>query len=260
MKKNILTSFVALAALSFAFTSCNQDNIGPKFEGDLNNSAAFTEAEIAGEVDPENLDITVPVYRISAKGAATIKVVCESNIDGIEVDPSVSFEDGEYESAMNVKVTDINKLNDMKKYRVTLRFPNENALPSSGYGCTVAVQIKPSYFGIANYDPWLFTGSWDVEVLKAKSGNYFRLVDAIEEGYNLDFTLNGDATEIDVEDQPTGYVHPSYGMVWWVPLGTCEYFRENHVLGIDSEYQVSAGSFGNGVDMITFDKDIIEGK
>ena len=243
--------------MSLGFTSCNQDNIGPKFEGDLNRAVAFVEHSIAGEIDPENTVIPVECYRISAEGDQTVNVICESEFDGISVDPSVTFKDGEYEAVMYVKVTDIDKLDDMKKYSVVLRFANNETLPTDYYGTTVKIQIKPSPFGTADYNPWLFTGSWDVDVLKAKSGNYFRLLEPIEEGYNFEFTLNDDASELDIEVQETGFEYGNYGMVYWVPTGAFEYTPSTHSLMIAMDYEVSAGSFGSGVDEIIFDKDIL---
>ena len=129
MKKNILTSLVALAAL-VGFTSCDQDNIGPKFEGDLNNSCLFAEESMTAFVEPEQNTIPVKVSRLVAESAVDVPIVKINVPDGVTVPESVHFDADETESAFIIVVDDLTNFRADKSYPIELRFDNDHALPS----------------------------------------------------------------------------------------------------------------------------------
>lgn len=243
MKRNILTGFVALASMALAFTSCNQDNIGPKFEGDLSKCIAFESMTVSGEVDAVENVVYLNATRLNGEGNVSVPITVDALPDGFSVDDAVTFADGETSTQVKVTAADVNALDENKSYKVVFRIPTENSLPTSSNNVTVNIGLRPEEFCIAEYDPWLFTSSWDVEVRKARTANRFTIYDAIVEGYNFVFAFNDDFTEFSAEPQDTGYEDPSYGMVFWEPTGEFEYSEQNTALAWKTKYGVSAGYF-----------------
>ena len=245
MKKNILSSFLGLSALALALSSCNQDNIGPMFESDLNKSAVVEAATINGEVDAAENIVYVEVTRLSGEGSASVPIVVESIDDGLIIEDAVNFEDGETTAYLKVIAPDVSALDESKKYKAIFHIADGYRLPSDSYNTTVVVGIKPEPFCDAEYSPWLFGSSWKVEIRKSRTSNRFVVYDAIWEGYNFEMTFNDDFSELSADPQDTGYVHSSYGMVFWEPTGNFEYSAANKALAIETRYGVSAGYFQN---------------
>ena len=256
-----MTSLVALAAL-VGFTSCDQDNIGPKFEGDLNKCVLVQSSLVNGEVDAAENVVSIEVSRLNADGDFTLPIVVESIDEGITIDESVKFADGETSAFIKVTAPNVASLDENKKYKAVFHIPSEYRLPDDFYNTTVSISIRPEPFGTALYNPWLFNGSWDVDVRKARTSNRFVAYEPIAEGYNFEMTFNDDFSELNAPIQDTGYVHPSYGMIFWEPSGSFDYDPATYTLAIKLDYGVSAGYFedssGDYLDYYKFDRPLYE--
>ncbi|MBO7382506.1 MAG: hypothetical protein J6Y87_07525 [Muribaculaceae bacterium] len=262
MKKNILTSLVALAAL-VGFTSCDQDNIGPKFDADLNNACLFAEESMTAFVEPEQNSIPVKVSRLVAESAVDVPIVKINVPDGVKVPESVHFDADETESAFIIVVEDLSNFRADKNYPIELRFDNDHAIPSQTGELYINLRVAPDYadFGTAEYTAWLFGSSWDVDLLKDKNCNVFKLLEPVAEGYDYELLFNEDFTEIDFADSTTGYVHPTYGMIYMIMTSPydvefvpADNIDNGGIIYYGTEYVVSVGSFGTGVDALNIDK------
>ena len=181
--KSILFSMVA--ALSLAFTSCEQDNKGVIYNQD-NQGASFLFNTASASAPASNPIVEVKVVRAKADTEASVNVsykVLTEGVAGIKVSPVVNFAAGEKEA--NVGVDLGGQLAVGEKVKIELTISDEDA--SIGGVKTVTLTAYKEYewesLGTGHFmDNWLCaTTDHDVEILQAKGFQLYRVMDPYKE-------------------------------------------------------------------------------
>lgn len=239
--KNVIKSLFVVAAISVGvFTSCDTDAVGTLYEGtNESSSLSFPSNQLIFEVVAEDNGIVkVPIYRGNTQGIDSAKVsIDEATIaNGIFslVSEIVRFNDGQATSYAELTFGSIDKLGATDKYNVIMTIADSASISVTGVQeVSLTVQRKLTWESIGNgaYHSQLFGESWNQPVEKAKEGNIYRLPDCITTGYPLVFALSEDGQElIGWDPQPMGYVHSTYGMVYYYPASMT---REGNTLSFD---------------------------
>lgn len=227
MKKYIL-KLTACAALSLSlFSSCDTDAEGILYESGKTEYAFASTLQKVELLPSDGNKISVPVYRNTTVGASTVTISIEAVSENVKdlfslVTPNVTFEDGKSMAEAVVSYQDINLLGAADVYQFSLNFDETEASPSKQNSIQVSAQrrltfnevgtgiFSTQFFGDEDGTPYLM----DIVVEKAEEANVYRLLDVYEVGYPLLFSVDDNGNVIAFGDQETGYVHPTYGMVF----------------------------------------------
>lgn len=128
--------------------------------------------------------------------------------------------------------------NGAKKHLVTSTFAGLNYQP----------------IGTGSYYSDFFEEGWPVEVEYSEIGNRYRIADNWYEGYGLVWTVDGDVATCIPTRTETGYMHPTYGMVYALDQGS-SYDEGAKTFTFNFRWQVILNggwaAFGNYPDMLT---------
>ena len=254
MKKILYSLVTALFALSFSACD-NNDTEGVYYHAE-NTEAVFAKASgayfYAGS-DPGEYNVTL--IRGNANGAASIPVTATDQSGYFTVPATANFADGSYEATLTVT---FNKeaLEVGKVYSIALEIP-EN--PIQGKQTTYKLNVTRDYswevIAQGTYTSALF-GESSVTLERANENkSYYKLKDVFAEGYDYKLLVDDsgaismmeDLNDYGFYDITTGYVHPSYGMIYSYldPDPAYSYFdAENQLIVLSQYYYVGAGSFG----------------
>ncbi|MCQ2245210.1 MAG: hypothetical protein MJZ69_00285 [Bacteroidaceae bacterium] len=243
--KSILFSMVA--ALSLAFTSCEQDNKGAIYNQD-NQGASFLFNKVSTSAPASNPIVAIKVVRAKADTEASVNVtykVLTEGVAGIKVAPVVNFAAGEKEA--NVGVDLGGQLEVGKKVDISITISDEDA--SIGGVKTVTLTAYKEYewesLGKGYFsDGWLCGDDHMVEIMQAKGFPRYRVMDPYLECYTngdpgievqmalrpkyIEFWELEDGVTIDWNGYSTAAIHPSYGVAM-------EYLRYYDFTGIESD-------------------------
>ena len=116
---------------------------------------------------------------------------------------------------------------------------------------TITRDFVWEYLGDGIYTSSFWGGAWAQPVYRGEGTQLYKLKDCIAKGYDITFELTDDGQHLlkPIEKQETGYVHPSYGMVY-LEGAAADIQREGNLITLPMEYTVSAGSFGVKYDTI----------
>lgn len=213
---------ILFGLLMVAFVSCNTDN-----EGTTYSTAGVDEATLIGfplktqsiVLLPTDTECTVDVFRATTVGEINVSLTVEETSGLFEIPSSVSFADGEGRGQLKIKLDPAVVLG--KSYPVVL------TVNGAEDGMTIYAKLDLSIMkdytwktvGKGKYTSGLFDESWEQEYqIAEENSNMYRLPDCIFKGYPLVFTLSEDRqTLVKWDIQPMGYVHSTYGMVYFLP-------------------------------------------
>ena len=253
MKKIITLGFCCLMSIaSVIFTSCNTDVEGVIYTTETTEYSFASTQQITQLTKDDQGVVKVPVYRNSSEDDNFIELEIQMNEATGRIfsltTPVISFKKGENVTYAELNFGSIDKLGAVDKYNIQLSI-EEKSISSSGIG-TITVQASRlltwENYGTGVYSSEFFGESWEQPIEKAAEGNIFRLPDCYTEGYTITFSIeNGEIT--DFSNQATGYVHPTYGMVYVKLMDSL--IQGNQVL-ILLNFYCSAGSFGTAVETL----------
>ena len=276
MKLNKIISKALLAFAAIAgFASCSSDDY--EMTSVPSNSQVYFSNEASTEylLEQDQNTVEVEVNRVKTDGALTVNVQATDESGLFTAASSVTFADGEATAKLPINF-DFSKLESDTDYPVTLKLLSDTC----AYGDnTVTVNIK--------YAPWsewtllgngetTFTYNVFVSGLYAQQAYYREsMLDNTKAqvmmtdwlyGVDLVFDWNKTTNELSVASQYTGYNHSSYGLVYVVDAYTyytkirgkevsyedykSYYDPETGQFRLNLSYYVSAGSFGNGYEIL----------
>ncbi len=227
MKKQILKLAVCTALMLSLFSSCDTDAEGTLYENGKTEYAFAGTLQKIELLPSDGNKISVPVYRNTTTGTSTVTISIEAVSENAEnlfslVTPTVTFEDGKSIAEAVVSYKDINLLGAADVYQFSLNFDETEASPSGLNSIEISAQRKltfnkvgtgifsTNFFGNEDGTPYLM----DIVVEKAAEANIYRLLDVYENGYPIIFSVDDNGNVLSFGDQETGYVHPSYGMIF----------------------------------------------
>ncbi|WP_291527973.1 hypothetical protein [Bacteroides sp. UBA939] len=226
MKLYTIKKYAAVLLCLAAFTSCDTDAEGTKY--DVSGvEAAFASTQMNAELSAEdNGVLRVPVYRgnTGAEASVGISVDEATTEEGIFTlsSSTIAFAQGNAVGYAELRFS-MDDLSATDKYTIVLTIDDENALSPAQCGeITVSAQRKLTWenYGTGIYTSQLFGDAWEQPIQKAKEGNIYRLPDCIMEGYPFVFTLSDDNQKlVNWGLQPTGYRDATYGMMYYSPTG-----------------------------------------
>lgn len=270
MKYVKILSLAAIASLAFACgkTDYPAFEYGPK-DTESKTEVYFTESCNTEEIDAAVSTVEITVGRKTTTGALTVPIVVLQDAGGtIKVDENAVFADG---AATTTISADISEAAIAEDCVLEIAIPSDYYYLYKDYGVNGASisyrlnfqRIAWSKVATGSLKLWLFGAVVpNVDLMKCESvpGRY-RIIEPIEEGYNLEFFLEGDPKKDDdgntytpfkLPKQETGNVEPTYGMISVEasdPSKNCLY--EDGYFYMLSKYTVAAGSFGTGYDEFT---------
>lgn len=242
-------------------TSCSKDNEQDMLGSDVNTGVGFLQSKQASELDPSdpNAAISITLVRSNAASSETFSLILSDeshDFTGIfNIPLSVTFEQGKNSvelvipaiaSAMAPGVT--------YEFNLALQYDGDNISAVKAIDITSKVKLAWEDVGVGEYDPALFTGTWDVTLQKAIGLNFYRLVSPIEDDFNFEFTVNADNT-ITFSKQQTGYVNGANGMIWYTQSATIpSTFDGNKTYTFGVQYtNGGTGSYGHFTDTFVLD-------
>lgn len=265
-------AIVATMAAGIGFTSCQeelayevgapaaQDSAVVYFADDLN--------EVVLAIDDSTFQVSI-ARTVTEAATYNLNVALEDGVDGnIVVPTTVTFEEGETETAITVNVTDIVLMQD---YTVNIAIDEAWVNPYAvGDNTVLSFVVKREDF--APYaegtytDYFLYTDAEGIpqpyaQVLEySPSTQMYRFKNCWGFGTDVLFTWDG-AEKVVVKPAivSTGYVHPSYGVI------TANYYNDYTYAVVDPEtnavqmvfaieFTVAAGSFGSYYNTFEFVK------
>ena len=255
MMKNII--YILFFALSLPlFVSC--DATGP--EGAIynakNDEVSFPKASSSytlGAGDPDQYDIVL--QRGNAAGAVSVPVTLEDASGFFSAPASASFADGDYETTLRVTFNR-SQLAVGLAYQITLTLP-ENPVKERIVKHTASItrDYVWQYFTTGTFSSAFFEEEWEQVIQKAEGTDAYKLPSLIAEGVDMIFyvadngslSFPGSPTANGLYRFATGYMHPSYGMVYFELDPDLEYSffdKEKKLAVFNGQYAVSAGNFG----------------
>lgn len=227
MKKHILKLVVCTALSLSLFNSCDTDAEGTLYESDKIEYAFASTLQKIELLPSDGNKISVPVYRNTTAGISTVEIslgTVSENTEGLFslVTPTVTFEDGKSTAEAIVSYKDLNLLGVTDVYRFSLNFDESKTSPSQLNSIEVSAQrrltfnktgtgtFSTSFFGNEDGTPSLM----NIVVEKAEEANVYRLLDVYETGYPIIFSVDDNGNILSFGEQETGYVHPTYGMIF----------------------------------------------
>jgi hypothetical protein len=216
--------YILIFAISvFAFVSCNSNDTEGTVYDATNNEVSFPNASSSytfGAEDPDRYEIVL--QRSIADGAASVAISL-SDESGLFTSPeSVNFADGVYEVKIPVTF-------DRSQLVVGQTYPIEITVPANPvkerivkHTLNITRDYVWEYFAAGTFSSGLF-GEWEQEIQKADGAEAYKLPSVIAEGFDMTFyvaedgsiSFPGDPTDDGLYRFATGYVHPSYGMIYF---------------------------------------------
>ncbi len=262
MKKILYTLSIVLAVSTFC--ACNDnDTIGVFYYPD-NSEAIFTSSKSEYFFTAADLgEYEVTVQRANSKGSAEVEVI-NSDTTGLFTIPGiVFFEDGELEAT--IKVTfEKEQLEIGTPYTIGLQLPET---PIEGkqisHKLTITRDYTWEFFTECTATTYLY-GESTATIYKAlENPSYIKIKDLYSEGHELKLLLGGDGSISMLQDvnsygyydMETGFIHPSYGMIYtYIDADrNYSYFDEaQNTIVLSMYYYVGAGAFGWKDDVITW--------
>lgn len=220
MKKVMKYAYVALAGLmAMTFASCAEeyeyDGVGVASPGAYISAEKTTILYAADDAEI----LTFTLYRTDSIQAGTIGLTCDN--DNFQVPASVEFAAGESKKVMNVPFHIMGGTTEEVTIKVTEDSQTQYGVGEMSFIITRDFVWEDLGEGVVSSQ--LFGESWGQSVLRGEGTNLYKLPDAYYEGYDIYFELSEDGTEIvnwgngTDEPQPMGYVHSTYGMLYFYP-------------------------------------------
>lgn len=130
---------------------------------------------------------------------------------------------------------------------------NQPVIEYTGELVQLTTSAAYDYYCTGAFMSDMWGGGWYNDMEKYKyDPNTYRLPDYIMPGYDLVFTWDQETNEVAFANKQweTGYVHPSYGMIYAVAMDA-EFDEATATFTFVVEYIVSAGSFGSVAETFT---------
>ena len=248
---------LGLALIAAGLTSCDQDNIGAIYEPTAAN-ISFISGESSTLTKASSIIIPVAVSRSITTGTYTANVESSDESAGVTVqNKQVTFADGEGLAYVNVEFSN---MAPGETYSCTLTLSPTDAATVNEFGSQIAsttVSVMCDFdweiIGNGHYiSPEWWGEEFDVPIEHAKNSNRYRMIGLFQSGYDIEFTIDGDAVYVPKQGS---WVHSSYGVV-----SLQGYAGENDYAGpydaatktctLALRHTVSAGSFGTFVDYL----------
>ncbi|MGM9763836.1 MAG: hypothetical protein ACI3ZQ_07435 [Candidatus Cryptobacteroides sp.] len=229
--------YIFLSVCAFAAVACNTDNVGAIYTGAESIASFPTAKTVDEEVDMQATEYLVPLRRQTNKGELTVSVTASELPDEIKIpETSVTFADGEFETAIKLDITDIVV---GQKYTAELALDEKVSSANVGYN-THSVVLARAYkwesIGMGQYIDLNFVGLVvDVEFRKAEGFELYRAYNPYPKELLTDPEIMGDD------------VFPDSG-AWGVGGDACEYI-EYSLVGdsiLWNNYSTTIDYDGNG--------------
>src|SRR5690625_872144 len=228
------------------------EEVSPTVGSDVPGLGFASSNATSFELDPaENPVLSLTVVRKNDKGSLEAPItVLDNTANSFEVPSTISFDDGESSVVLNIPVREDAPTDTT--LTIELEFEDQYVNPyfdEYPYYKGAVDLMKWVKYASGTFESEFFEQSWDQELYQLEGENLFRFPDLYFEGYNLEFEWEvGDSTfAIAPAQQPSGYDHPDYGMVYVQPGDEEEltfYDAEEGIFQLNLKWVVEAGSYG----------------
>lgn len=224
------------------------------------------EGKIALALTDDKFDVTLT--RANGDGELTVPVEVVEKPDFMTVPSSVTFAAGETEKSIEITIGE--DMENFVDYALRLRVPEEYTQPyveDAGSPQLNIIVLKEDYkpYALGEFtENVLFGQSWEQLLEYSEIMDMYRLPNLIASGTHFLFKWNGksgddselffcDATGKKIEKYASGYVHPSYGMIYanFLYANWTGFDADENAFYFPLEFTVSAGSFGKNYDTFT---------
>ncbi|WP_313183775.1 hypothetical protein [Sphingobacterium siyangense] len=267
MKKNIFNCLIIVGALSL-FSSCDKTE-GALYSGEANKVSFLNKTM---KFNMEGGSISVPVGRTSTSGELSVPVTLSATgvgyTDIFKLAGPVQFANGAGESYAKVNYGDLSKIDPSslaitpvgKDATVGLAFPISLTIPDDNVSVSKINKVDLTATSILEFEDkgnvvmnstkgWA-ESSLNVKIQKAKVTSVYKIISPFGEN-SLAFMIKADGKTVVFPNQVLGN-DPTYGPV---TMSNVTGTASNGVVTLNvGAYQVSAGSFGSGVEIINLPK------
>ena len=264
--KYMLGLAVVLAA---GLTSCDTDNVGAIYEPTAKN-ISFMLPKTNSLTKANNYTVPVTLSRSITTDAYTANVIVENAIcitsagdtlpamDNVKLqNQQAVFAAGESFATVTVEFSN---MGPGSTYYCTLGLSNADLETASELGSqigTTSVSVMCDFdweqLGNGHYiSPEWWEEEFDVAIEHAKGSNIYRMIGLFQEGYDIQFIIDGDAVYVPKQGS---WVHSSYGVVslqGWAGENDYAgpYDASTKTCTLALRHTVDAGSFGAFVDYL----------
>lgn len=271
--KNRILNIIVLLSMAVLYTSCDKVD-GAHYDGEGNKVSFLTPENLSIVIDSELGYLEVPLGRTPGIGELTTPVNISSEEEGyteiFTVNKNPVFENDVNKTFVKVDFGDLSSI-DPAKFSVsssgmdvnvgmgfpfTLTIPDEDLISAAGrriVNVNANNLLEFEDFGTAtlNSDEGFMEETYEIQVQKAVGLEVYKLIEPF--GFNnIAFMIESDGKTVVFPDQ-TMYDTGAdvYGPVQMQGVVGEVDEGGNIILNVGS-YQVEAGSFGPGVEIITF--------
>lgn len=255
-KFGILMSFLAIAGLS----SCTQEvEYTPAEPIAVETSEYyFTQGTETGlAITPLENQIVAEINRANTENEVTLDLkVVNNHKDLFTIPTSVTFAAGEATANVVIEVNDEMPFFENYEFAISIdeKYTNpyieQNNNPTLHY-VVMRTDYRPYAKGI--YTSYFWEDAWEAYIEYSEILGLCRFKDCWFEGYDVTFELNFETMEFKMSEEkaPSGYTHPSYGMVYaGIDMNKSGFDPETQTLIFSYDWLVSTGAgkwgtFGN---------------
>jgi len=258
--KNLFQLIILGLVAIFGFYSCDQTAERALYDETAAAGYSFQQKTISAEFASEDNGLyKIQVSRTNAAQAATVPLtLTETTGNFTLVSPSAAFNAGDFTSTVSIKYV-LTNLNPATLYNITLKLPVDQRSFGSDSILTIQGRMRLSWskYGSGVFLSEFFSDEeWRQDLYQCNEvASMYYLKDCYYKGYDLRFTLNAD-NSITYATQAMGYNHPTYLMTSWAmpaATATTQPFKEGKKFYFVPRFTVSAGSFGQFLEVFTLD-------
>ena len=239
--------------------SCSEDipgyEAGPN-QNEQSTNVSFSKANSKSLVLPlEATSFDIVLNRENNVSAQTVSLKVEDAFQGdvFEIPSTVTFEAGSSSAAIEIKLKSIEL---MVKYHIALEVEVDQTKPYLAQDVYPRIEMDVlqedfAPFAEGNYTSEFFEDTWSAVLEYSPATSVYRFSDCWMPGYDVTFQWTG--TEVTMLGTtngafkvfPTGYVHPTYGMVSAFFAEGCSFDEGTQTFTFPINWRVKAGSFGD---------------
>jgi hypothetical protein len=256
MKMKYIYSVILIMFTITVYISCEDENIGTKFSGDL---VSFTSEGTTTGISANNKSFVVYIYHKNLnKSDSKVKLNVIKSATTTDDLFSIDKTELDFVNSDTVPITitiNLNKLQDCVNYQIGLEIDSLSSTKVSPYDgapsytlsfTKLLTYIANDFVGTYNMESAFFVDHWDVTA--TINGNNIILKDMYEAGKDITLTVDPATLNITIDPQPA-WTHSSFGPVKVKGSGNISICGKTITLKV--VHFVPAGSWSEATEVLT---------
>jgi hypothetical protein len=267
MKKIFLKSLMFAGVSAFLLTACTEDlpERTPSYVPAADCMEVYfpNSNKAVTEVEQTVNSVEVTLSRVKTTSAASISLKEVDKSDVFTIPATVDFAAGQKDATITISFTG---LEAFIQYSLGIQLDEtytnpyvENADGTTNFLLQLT-QADWKDYANGSFNSWFFEAAWDQKLQYSETLGMYRFPDVWVVGYAYAFSWDGGASIVPggtkastgLYVQPSGYVHPTYGMIQTnTDASNSGYDSATKTFKFNIKWTVPAGSFGAGDETYT---------